>query len=275
MEKLRQAMESALETKWAHAPSAVIPLPAVRRKTEQSLPRKVRRVPQACVPQARVPCVTVSKDVFERNRLVAAIADHVHRDAYSVLRANVVEQMTAKNFVSLGVTSPETGVGKTLTAINLAISIAIQASRRVLLLDLDLENPNVHSYFEHEPLYGLEDCLFENKSIDDVVFSPAIDGLAVLAVKGRNRNATQILNSEYLRKLLDAITMADPDRIVVVNLPAIDGNKGALAGESLVDSTLLVVEDVATTEAHLRAALESICNVKLLGTVLNKTETGL
>jgi protein-tyrosine kinase len=183
--------------------------------------------------------------------------------------------MTARNCVSLGVTSPETGVGKTLTAINLAISIAIQASRRVLLLDLDLENPNVHSYFEHEPKYGLEDCLFENKSIEDVVFSPAIDGLAVLAVKGSSRNATQILKSGSLRKLIDAIITADPDRLVVVDLPAIRGTGGALAGESLVDSTLLVVEDGETTEAHLRAALATICDVKLLGTVLNRTETVL
>ena len=85
---------------------------------------------------------------------------------------------------------------------------------------------------------------------------------------------SSVANAEQISKVIDIIT-ADPDRLVVVDLPAIRGTGGALAGESLVDSTLLVVEDGETTEAHLRAALATICDVKLLGTVLNRTETVL
>ncbi len=259
-------MERALEQKWVPSirPAALTPAVGRQKDRHSHSEQKLSRQSFSNVPVAR--------DVFARNRLVAAIKKNPHREAYSVLQANVAGQMTENEWVSLGVTSPATGVGKTLTAVNLAIALATQASRKVLLLDLDLKYPGIHRYFDYEPKLGLEDCLFEGTSLNDAAFEPSIAGLAVLPVKGATRNATQILRSEGLRRLLDTIKKDDPSRIMIVDLPSITSADHARAYNALVDSTLLVVEDTVTRDAHLRKALAMIDRSRLLGIVLNRTE---
>ena len=259
-------MERALEQKWAPPGRPAVHASGARRRPERpsvSAKKSLRE---------RLSFVPMTQDAFARNRLVAAIKTSKHREAYSVLQANVVGQMTENDWVSVGVTSPATGVGKTLTAINLSIALATQASREVLLLDLDLMHPSVHQYFEYQPKLGLEDCLFEGIALSEAAFEPAIDGLAVLPVRGVTHNATQILRSGSLRKLLAKIKKDDPDRLIIADLPPITSAASALTYASLVDGTLLVVEDTVTTEAHLRKAIAMIGKSQLLGTVLNRVE---
>jgi Mrp family chromosome partitioning ATPase len=133
-----------------------------------------------------------------------------------------------------------------------------------------LRYPNIHTYFEHEPELGLEDCLYEGATLSEAAFEPSIDGLAVLAVRRPTFSATQILRSEGLRELLDTIKRDDPDRMIIVDLPSITSSEDARTFNSLVDSILFVVEESATREAHFRKALAMIGKAQLLGTVLNK-----
>jgi len=260
-------MESSLEQKWVPQTRPCVRAPAVLRTKERSIR------PAKKGSRENVEYVPISPDVFARNRLVAAIKDSPHREAYNVLQARVIEEMTKNEWVSLGITSPATGAGKTLTAVNLAIALARQASRRVLLLDLDLENPSIHSCFEYESSLGLEDCLFEGIALNDAAITPSIDGLTVLFAKSVNYNAMQILRSESLRDFLTDIKKSDPDRLIIADLPAIDGADSVNAYNALMDCALLVVEDTTTKAAHLRSALAMTGKTRLLGTVLNRTET--
>lgn len=259
-------MERALEQQWVPPVRQADLPPGVRRRQER------RSVSTKNTLRVNFPYVPVTQDVLVRNRLVAAIKTSQHREAYSVLQADVVGQMTENEWVSVGITSPATGVGKTLTAINLSIALATQASRKVLLLDLDLDHPSVHRYFEVKPKLGLEDCLFEGMALSEAAFQTGIDGLVVLPARGAKRNATQILRLDSLRKLLNTIKKDHPDRLVIVDLPPITSVARARTYTSLVDSTLLIVEDTATREAHLRKALALIGKSQLLGIVLNRTE---
>jgi len=266
MERVREAMERALEKKWVPSVRPAVLTPAAHRRNERT------EIPAQTASRENFPYVPVAQNVFARNRLVAAIKGNPHREAYSVLQTSVVGQMTENKWVSLGVTGPATGAGKTLTAINLSIALATQASRKVLLLDLDLNCPSVHTHFDYEPKFGLEDCLFEGTAFRNASFEPSIDGLAVLPVRGINSNAMQILRSDSLRNLLDTIKKDDPDRLIIADLPAIESAEHARAYSALVDSTLLIVEDTTTREADLKKALAMIGRSQLLGTVLNRTE---
>ena len=62
---------------------------------------------------------------------------------YDILRTQVLQSMTAEKWKILGVTSPTPGCGKTLTAVNLAFSIARQPDKSVVLVDMDLQKPQV------------------------------------------------------------------------------------------------------------------------------------
>ena len=265
MERVRQAMETALAQKWVPPTRSAGIAPVVRRKKE-ILPDRVTKNHRSDS-YSRVP---ISRDVLARNGLVAANKNDADRGAYSVLQASVLERMTEQNWSSIGVTGPATGTGKTLTAANLSIALATQASRRVLLLDLNLRQPNIHSLFEHEPKFGLEDCLFDGLSLGDVAFSPAISDLAVLPTKNANRNATQILRSESLRNFLNSIRRDDPNRIIVADLPRLTDSDLARAVGKLLDGMLIVAEETTTTESHLRSALSMVDESQLLGTVLNR-----
>ena len=70
--------------------------------------------------------------------------------------------MRENNWTSVAVTGPATGCGKTLTAINLAISLAMEVTHTVLLVDLDLRRPSIHEYFGYQPEAGLSDYLLHD-----------------------------------------------------------------------------------------------------------------
>lgn len=214
----------------------------------------------------------VSAETFARNRLVAAIASNPEREAYCLLQAAIVERLAGADISVIGVTGPRNGSGKTLTAANLAISLAVDAHRDVLLVDLDLQSPGVHKLFGVTPEAGLEDCLFGGLALPDAVVSPSLDRLAVLPARGGSRAVAQIFRSPSLKTLLDTIRARYAQCLVVIDLPPTASRSDATAFEALVDGIVLVVEDGVTREAEYRRVLQSFGKSKLIGTVLNRAE---
>ena len=121
--------------------------------------------------------VDIPQDVFLRNRIISAVPQHELKDAYRMRRTRVLQSMRSNNWTSLAVTGPASDCGKTLTAINLAVSLAMEVTNTVLLIDLDLRKPSIHNYFEYEPEYGISDYLLNDVPIDEIMFSPGIDRL--------------------------------------------------------------------------------------------------
>ncbi|MBK8379317.1 MAG: hypothetical protein IPL14_15720 [Nitrospira sp.] len=62
--------------------------------------------------------------------------------------------MREKGWNVIGVTSPGLGEGKTLTAVNLAISLAMDVTQSVLLVDANLQDPRIHEVFDLGPSEG-------------------------------------------------------------------------------------------------------------------------
>ena len=93
-----------------------------------------------------------STSVLRQRRVMAAYDKGPFVDAYKILRTQVMHRLRENNWNVLGVTSPGHGEGKTLTAVNLAVSLAMETSQTVLLVDADLRSPSIHEVF------GLDDC---------------------------------------------------------------------------------------------------------------------
>jgi capsular exopolysaccharide synthesis family protein len=284
MEKVRQAMETALKAHWesdeespAAAPARPSPPPAQARRFP-SLEKALRKAAQpppveheaSDVPRVRV--AAVDEQALRRARLVAGVRESPEREPYCILQAAVAERLERMSLRTLGVTAPADGAGKTLTAANLAISLALESRRRVVLIDLDLRHPTIHELFGQEAGIGLESCLFDGAALPGPLFSPSIDGLVVLPARGGSTNVAQILGSSGLKTLLREVAALYPDSILVIDLPPITSRADAAVFERLADALLLVVDDGTTTEAAYRRAVESIARPKLLGTVLNHTQ---
>ena len=135
MERIKQAVEQARKHRQQTAGMPVEPVQPVSRGQQAEGEHEAR------VTYTKTKEVTVSAAVRENNRLVASIPGHALQDTYRILRTRVLQEMRANNWRTIGVTSPDVGSGKTLTAINLAISIARDRSSTAMLFDADLRRP--------------------------------------------------------------------------------------------------------------------------------------
>lgn len=214
--------------------------------------------------------VEVPKQVLVDNRLIAAIPGHEYKDAYRMLRTRVLQSMRENNWTSVAVTGPATGCGKTMTSINLAISLAMEVTHTVLLVDLDLRKPSVHEYFGYKPEVGLSDYLLNDVPIHKILFTPSIERLVVLPGREEIHNSSEMLRSPKMVALVNELKHRYPDRLVVFDLPPILAADDALAFAPYTDAMLMVAEAGGTSREDLQKSLEVLKSVPVIGTVLNK-----
>lgn len=214
--------------------------------------------------------VEVPHRVMLENRLIAAVPSHEFKDAYRMLRTRVLQSLRDNNWNSVAVTGPASGCGKTLTAINLAISLAMEVTHTVLLVDLDLRKPSVHQYFGYQPEAGLSDYLFRDVPVRQLLFSPSIERLVVLPGREEVQNSSEMLRSPKMVALVNELKHRYPDRLIVFDLPPILAADDALAFAPYTDAMLMVAEAGGTSREDLQKAIAVLKGVPMIGTVLNK-----
>jgi len=167
------------------------------------------------------------------------------------------------------VTSPGRGEGKTLTATNLALTIAQDLQTRVCIVDADLRHPCVHSLLGTPDSPGLADVLTGEAALADVLMT--LDGLQVGVVPAGKPPAhpAELLGSTAMRRTLQTLR-TQFDR-VIVDAPAAFplADVGILA--PIVDSVVLIVQAGVTTKPAILDAVTSIGQDRVLGVVLNGT----
>jgi receptor protein-tyrosine kinase len=171
------------------------------------------------------------------------------------------------------VTSPLANEGKTFCAINLAISMAMEMERTVLLVDADVAKPSVPSVLGLKIDRGLMDVLFQQGAdLSDVLCRTNIDKLTLLpAGKGRHQ-ATEMLASDAMGALLMEMSERYSDRIIVFDSPPLlaASESGVLA--TRMGQIVMVVEAGKTTEAALKESLTRVESCRNVGLLLNKIE---
>jgi len=277
MERIKQALERAerdrtgTEQKVTQAVDTEVVNPEVSQSevSESAMPTD----DMSTMRFNRTRVIDVPADVLEKNRLVAAMPEHELTDAYRILRTRVLQTMNSNRWTALAITSPATGSGKTLTSINLAISLARELNRTVLLADFDLRNPSIHKYFGAEPELGLSDYLFHDAQLEDILFSPSIERLAVLPGRETVHNSSEMLRSPKMISLVEELKHRYAERLVIFDLPPILAVDDALAFAPYTDAMLMVAEDGGTQRDDLETALRILKDTPLIGTVLNKSRS--
>ena len=121
---------------------------------------------------------------LEANRIVAFGTAAEHGRYYDMMRTQVLQEMDKKSWQFLAVTSPTAGCGKTVTACNLAMSIARLPERSVLLVDLDLRKPMVASYLGLGRAAGIVDVLQGRALLSSVVIEAQVGPNSLLVLPG-------------------------------------------------------------------------------------------
>jgi capsular exopolysaccharide synthesis family protein len=219
----------------------------------------------------RTRSLTIPLHVLRGHRVMAAYNKGPFVDAYKILRTQVMHRLRENGWNVLGVTSPGYGEGKTLTAVNLAISLAMETTQTVLLVDSDLRDPSVHHVFGLKDCCGLADYLLDAAPLEDLLLHPGI-GRFVLLPGGRAiSSSTEILTSPKMVALVEELKHRYPSRIVIFDLPPLLHTADVLAFSPYTDALLMVVEEGKTTGEELQRALGLVRNSRpVLGTVLNK-----
>ena len=212
---------------------------------------------------------------LRNNRVIFGENDRVGLTAYKMLRTQVLQRMTARNWNTLGITSPAPQDGKTLTAINLAISLARQLQHTVLLVDTDLRNPSIHKYFGIKPNAGIGDYLLKGVPLGDVLINPGIDRLVILPGRAPVENSSEILASPAMGELVQELKSRYPARVVLFDLPPILSADDALSFTPFVDAFLMVLRDGKTAQGELEHAMEIMKDATIIGTVLNASDEKL
>ena len=200
--------------------------------------------------------------------LVAAIAPHsIVADRYRAIRTRLTLQEEHGPLRSILVTSPGSRDGKSVTAANLALTMAQESQRNVILVDADLRHSAVHSLFGLDASPGLADVLAGEAELEEALVYLPDYRLTVLPAGRTPQFPTELLGSTAMRRAVDTLR-ARFDRILI-DLPAVTPLADVGTVAPLADGIVLVVRAGVTQRPALDEALAAFEEDKVLGIVLN------
>jgi exopolysaccharide/PEP-CTERM locus tyrosine autokinase len=170
------------------------------------------------------------------------------------------------------VTSSLPGEGKTYTAINLAMSIAMELDHTVLLVDADVARPSVLRTLGLPNQRGLMDILVDDKlDMADVMLRTNVDTLSILPAGTSTPRATELLASSTMTNLVNEIANRYPDRVVIFDSPPLLLTSESRELASHMGQIVMVVEAQTTTQHAVKEALSQIEGFNNVNLIYNKT----
>jgi len=194
-------------------------------------------------------------------------------EQYKILRTNILSLNKGKPPKVLVVTSAVHSEGKTVTATNLAVTLAQSTQRpKVLLIDADLRRGRVAKYLGVDQKVGLTEVLSEEVSASDALFNIDIENLTFLASGVVPENPAELLASNKMKKLV-ANLRTQFDHIIIDTPPIISVTDSGILG-SFSEGVLLVIEAGRTQRGIIKRATELLhqAHSKIIGHVLTNIE---
>jgi protein-tyrosine kinase len=207
---------------------------------------------------------------LHENRIITGFKPGKWRESFKMLRTRCLQSMDTMKWKTLAVTSPNSNAGSSLTAANLAISMAMELNRTVLLVDANFQDPSISKLFGLQTDAGLSDHLLNGTPLNEVLINPGIDRLVILPAGKDLLNSTEILRSPKMIRLVNEMKNRYASRIVIFDLPPLLSQADTLGFAPYADCLLLVVEEGQTKTEELEQAAALLKEINLLGSVLNK-----
>lgn len=218
----------------------------------------------------RTRVVPVSRASFRRNRIVAMEECGMLADQFKLLRTQLFQHTRPGGLNAIQISGFNTGEGKSLVAVNLAISIARDARQTTLLVDADLRNPSIHKLLDlGSDVPGLKQHLLDGMPLEEILVSPGIEKLSVLPAGGKINHSTELIGSPAMETLVRELKERYRDRYVIFDTPPVNECSDPLVFCEYVDAMILVARADFTTSDAVRAAMDRIPREKVLGIVLN------
>lgn len=217
----------------------------------------------------------------ERGMLIPESTQSLISDEYRVIKRPLIinafgeasRGITNSNLIL--VTSSLPGEGKTFTAVNLALSIATERDKTVLLVDADVEKPTVSKLFNIHRETGLTDILLDSNAISsDMFLRTSIPNLSILPAGKRHKHSTELLASESMKRLTTEMSKRYGDRIIIFDSPPLMVATQGSVLASHVGQVVMVIETDVTPQYVVKEAVSKLESCDVVGCVLNKTKKG-
>ena len=193
-------------------------------------------------------------------------------ESYRTLRTNIQYSSFDEEYKIIVVTSSEPGEGKSTTAGNLALSMA-QDDKKVMLIDCDLRKPSLHKKFKISNLVGLSDVMIGKTDLVKAVHKHNKN--LVLLTSGKiPPNPSEMLSSKTMGNLLE--TLKENFDYIILDTPPVQAVTDAQILSTKADGTILVVRAERTRRESVQNAVNLLkkVNANIIGTVLNGLDEG-
>jgi protein-tyrosine kinase len=209
---------------------------------------------------------------LEAHRVIAHDSADPRSASYDMLRTQVLRTMDSVDRNVLAITSPTAGCGKTLTAINLALSIVRQADRSVLLIDMDIQKAQVARCLGLKFENGLLSVLEDRKTLASALIRTRVgkSGLIVLPTEIAAFGSSDWMTSQAMALLFQQIRRELQSHIIIVDLPPMLYRDGVMAILPHIDGVLLVAAMGTSTVPEIQDCSKYLQATEVVGYVLNK-----
>lgn len=191
-------------------------------------------------------------------------------EAFRSIRTNIQFSNVDQPLKSFVVTSAMPGEGKSTVAFNLAVSIA-QNGKKVVLVDADLRKPSIYTYIESDSYIGLTNIIAQDISYRSALQSlESLELLDIVLAGPIPPNPSEILGSMKMKKLLEELKQ--DYEMVILDSPPVGMFTDAAVISTMVDGAVVVCAAKKTRRDDLAKAVSTLNKVgaKLTGIVINK-----
>jgi len=271
MEKIKDALAKAKVENIGNKVSSRLTQPeVVAQQSVKGFPNTENEL--GMITYLNTPIIKLDNAHLEKNRIVSHTKSDVNSYSFDSLRTQILQKMEENNWRTIAVVSPTPQSGKTLVSINLAISIAHQPQKTVILVDFDLRRPKVATYLGIHTEKSMNDYLQDKAFLKDIMINPGIDRLVVVPTMKPVSKSAEILSSRKVTNLITELRDRYDSRIVIFDCPPVLNSDDAMVLLPQVDCILLVIANGMSTQSEIEETLHHLPKNNLLGVVLNKAE---
>jgi capsular exopolysaccharide synthesis family protein len=268
MERIKQAIEKAKQQGGMEAivhQSVAVPLAG-----HFIPPAQTSEISEISYKQTRV--IELNQRHLEKHRIVALNKSDLNSVSFDLLRTQVLQKMEEHGWRTLAIVSPVPECGKTVVAINLAMSIAHHTNKTAMLVDFDLRKPKIAEYLGLPAGKSLNDVLEGDANINEALVNPGIPKLVIVPTTRPVKKSAEMLTSGKVKQLVQDLRDRYKERIVIFDLPPLLNVDDAISILPQIDCVLMVVGNGMVTKHELQESLHHLHNSNLLGVILNKAE---
>ncbi|MFZ1200148.1 MAG: CpsD/CapB family tyrosine-protein kinase, partial [Desulfobacterales bacterium] len=191
-------------------------------------------------------------------------------EQFKILRTNLLFPEAGKPARSILITSAAPGDGKSFVSSNLAVSLALDYDRKVLLVDADVRRSAIHKIFGlNGSEKGICDFLTDRVPLASLLVNTSLNNLFILPAGQLTHAPDQLQSLERLPKLFDELAGSFGDFFVVIDSPPpkLAAETGVLA--RLVDKIVIVMKAGVTKKEYIEETIELVDKSKIAGIVFN------